>query len=309
MGVSEKKPRTLGAVITTLVGDAVPAPVGRARPVLTVLVGSDLGRVLSIPHREVIAIGRAETCKFHFDEISISSLHGHVFHMGEECSYNDAGSTNGSFVNDTRVTQTVILRDGDRLRLGPTTLLRFSYVDETEELALKKVYEAALYDGLTGIYNRKYLDDRIESELGFALRHGTELSLILVDVDHFKKVNDTHGHLAGDAVLKGLAGVIGRELRAEDVLARYGGEEFVVLLRNIHAAGAFVLADRLRQTVSQSPVPFASTPITITISGGVASLTCCGERRDKEALFGMADARLYVAKKTGRNRIVGRETP
>lgn len=307
MGVSEKDHRTMGAVITTLVAEVL-TPGVRARPVLTVLVGSDLGRVLSIPHREVTSVGRGETCKFKFDEISISSLHGHFFHLGGESTYRDAGSTNGSFVNDTRATETVILRDGDRIRLGPTTVLRFSYVDENEELALKKIYEAALYDGLTGLYNRKYLDDRIESELGFALRHGTELSLVLVDVDHFKKVNDTHGHLAGDAVLKGLGGMIGRELRAEDVLARYGGEEFVVLLRNIHADGAFVLADRLRHMVSQSPVPFGPASIPITMSGGVASLKCCGERRDKDALFGIADARLYVAKKTGRNRIVGRET-
>ena len=276
---------------------------------LTVLVGSDVGRVLSIPQHIPTAIGRGEHCKFRFDEISISSLHGHVVSVDDVCSYKDAGSTNGSFVNDTRVTDNVVLRDGDRIRLGPTTLLRFSYVDEIEELALKKVYEAALYDGLTGIYNRKYLDARIESELGFALRHGAELSLIVVDVDHFKKVNDTHGHLAGDAVLKGLAGMIGTQLRAEDVLARYGGEEFVVLLRSINADGAFVLADRLRHMVSQSPVQFGATTIPITVSGGVASLKCCGERRNKDALFGMADARLYVAKNAGRNRIVGREAP
>jgi two-component system, cell cycle response regulator len=305
MGVTEKQAESsMGRAITTLVGE-VPVPGVRGRAVLTVVVGSDLGRVLSIPHREVMTIGRGETCKFQFDDVSISSLHGHVFHMGDECTYRDAGSTNGSFVNDARSKETVILRDGDRIRLGPTTLLRFSYVDENEEAALKKIYEAALYDGLTGIYNRKYLDERIESELGFALRHGTELSLVLLDVDHFKLVNDTHGHLAGDAVLKGLTAVIGRELRAEDVLARYGGEELVVLLRSISLEGAITLADRLRLAVSQSPMQFGALAIPVTVSGGVASLRCCGERRDKEALFGMADARLYVAKKTGRNRIVG----
>lgn len=305
MGAPEKElGPSMGAVITTLVGD-VPIPGVRGRAVLTVVVGNDLGRVLSIPHREIMSIGRGETCKFHFDDISISSLHGHVFHMGDECTFRDAGSTNGSFVNDTRAKDTVILRDGDRIRLGPTTLLRFSYVDESEELALKKVYEAALYDGLTGIYNRKYLDERIESELGFALRHGTELSLVIIDVDLFKKVNDTHGHLGGDAVLKTLTGILARELRTEDVLARYGGEEFVVLLRSINLEGAIVLADRLRHAVMQSPVHFGTVSIPITVSGGVASLKCCGERRDKEALFGIADARLYVAKKTGRNRIVG----
>src|SRR6476469_5316749 len=96
---------SMGPVITTLVGD-VPVPGVRGRAVLTVVVGNDLGRVLSIPHREVMSIGRGETCKFHFDDISISSLHGHVFHMRDECTYRHAGSTNGSFVNDERSKET-----------------------------------------------------------------------------------------------------------------------------------------------------------------------------------------------------------
>ncbi|MEO6420718.1 MAG: GGDEF domain-containing protein, partial [Polyangiaceae bacterium] len=240
----------------TLVVESQESPTNRSRAVLTVSTGPDTGRVFTIPAREVVTVGRGENCTFKFDDASISTVHARIVLIGGVYMLNDNKSTNGSFVNEVRVASPVALNDGDRVRLGPNCLLRFSLVDESEELALKKMYEAALFDGLTRVFNRKYLEERLDSEIAFAVRHQTEFSAIMIDVDFFKKVNDTYGHLAGDEVLKSTAKVLAAGLRTEDLIARYGGEEFVVLTRGINVRQCCVLADRLRWAVSQTVVPY-----------------------------------------------------
>jgi diguanylate cyclase (GGDEF)-like protein len=208
-------------------------------------------------------------------------------------------------VNYQRLTNVYELRDGDRIQFGAGTFLRFQFVDPIEEQALQRVYEAAHLDGLTGVYNRKHMEERIAAELAYANRHDEPLSVIIIDVDHFKKVNDTHGHLAGDAVLKHMAALVKRLIRPEDILARYGGEEFVIIARGTDAPNAFILAERLRQAVEKEPIFFEGKEIRITSSGGVASLACCGPTRDRATLLGTADKRLYAAKTGGRNRVIG----
>ena len=289
----------------TLVVESHESPTNRSRAVLTISTGPDTGRVFTIPAREVVTIGRGENCTFKFDDASISTVHARIVLIGGVYMLNDSKSTNGSFVNEMRVGSPVALNDGDRVRLGPNCLLRFSLVDESEELALKKMYEAALFDGLTRVFNRKYLEERLDSEIAFAVRHQTEFSAIMLDVDFFKKVNDTYGHLGGDEVLKTTAKVLAAGLRTEDLLARYGGEEFVVLARGINVRQCCVLADRLRWAVSQTVVPFEHHRIVVTVSAGVSALTCCGDRRDKHTLLSIADGRLYQAKQAGRNRVIG----
>src|SRR5262249_23002160 len=150
--------------------------------------------------------------------------------------------------------------------------------------------------------NRKHLEERIAAELAFALRHNEPLSIVIIDVDHFKKVNDTYGHLAGDAVLKHVSALLKRMLRPEDILARYGGEESVIVARSTEAPAAVLLADRLRTAVGATPIKFEQHEIKVTSSAGVASLACCGETRDRATLLGTADRRLYAAKQGGRNR-------
>jgi diguanylate cyclase (GGDEF)-like protein len=177
-------------------------------------------------------------------------------------------------------------------------------VSEDEEKSLRRMYEAALRDGLTGVFNRKHLEERLDAEIAYAHRRQTELSVVMLDVDHFKRVNDTYGHLAGDAVLKGVAETLLRTIRSEDVLGRYGGEEFVVVTRGIAVTGAHLLAERLRATLAATKIPFGPTLLTLTASAGVASLGCCGGRTDKTTLLSVADARLYRAKQAGRNRVV-----
>jgi two-component system, cell cycle response regulator len=281
----------------------------RRTAVLTVSGGIDAGRVLPLPREEVVSLGRASECTYPFDDVSLSREHAQILSIGADFVFKDAGSRNGSYINEVQVTKASVLKDGDRLRLGSNTLLRFALVDEEEEAALVRVYEAAVRDGLTGVYNRKHLEERIVAELEFARRHGTALSVILIDVDHFKYVNDTYGHLAGDAVLQHVSGIVAQDMRAEDVLGRYGGEEFLVVCRGVDVEGAMALAERLRWDIWNALTPYESHQIRVTASAGVASLACCGGVIERAALLQMADQRMYQAKQGGRNRVVGPAAP
>lgn len=272
--------------------------------VFTVAAGFEAGKVLVPTKDAIMTLGRAKECTFAFDDQSLSREHAIVMRAGGAYILKDT-STNGTFVNEQRLTTVAELRDGDRVQLGTSTFLRFAFVDDQEEQGLRRVFEAAHLDGLTGVYNRKHLEERITAELAYAIRHDEPLSIIIIDVDHFKKVNDTMGHLAGDAVLKHMAGLLKKLLRPEDILARYGGEEFVVIARGTEIGQAVILAERLRTAVEAEVIPFDGKDIKITSSGGVASLACCGETKDRAALLGTADKRLYAAKTGGRNRIVG----
>jgi diguanylate cyclase (GGDEF)-like protein len=295
-----------GPRVNTLISEPLPLS-QRSHAILTVLTGTQTGRVINLKPGLPISLGRAEDCAIRFDDASVSAHHAQIVGIAGGFYFADEGSTNGSAVNGARVERgkSVFLNDGDRVQLGSGTLVRFSLVDDAEREALTRMYDAAFRDALTGAYNRKYLDERIDSELAFALRHGTELSVVMFDVDHFKSVNDTHGHLAGDAILKTCAQVVARQLRQEDLLARYGGEEFVVLARGIPLASAIVLGDRLRAAIAMSRTNVDGVELTVTVSVGAASLYCCGGRKDRTALIGIADERLYRAKEGGRNRVVG----
>jgi two-component system, cell cycle response regulator len=277
----------------------------RRHGIFTVASGLEAGKVLSIPQGEVSTLGRSGDCTFPFDDASLSRQHARVMRVGAEYILRDDGSRNGTFVNNTRLAKAETLRNGDRIQLGSSTLLRFSLVDDEEEKALRRVYEAAILDGLTGVFNRKHLEERIQAELAYATRHKTKLSVVIIDVDHFKKVNDTYGHLGGDAVLRAVATLFGAGLRAEDVLARYGGEEFVILLRATSAAQALELAERLRKKIESTVIQFEGRDIRITSSAGVAANDEPGVTSDRESLLGRADERLYRAKSGGRNRVVG----
>ena len=160
-------------------------------------------------------------------------------------------------------------------------------------------------DSLTGVANRKHLEERLDIEVAYAIRHGTELSAIMLDVDFFKKVNDTHGHLAGDEVLRNMGALLNKAIRTEDLAARYGGEEFVIVARGIAAYDACLLADRVRAQIEVTTVTFHGKAIRFTSSAGVASLADCGDRKEKAHLLHIADGRLYQAKQGGRNRVVG----
>jgi diguanylate cyclase (GGDEF)-like protein len=165
---------------------------------------------------------------------------------------------------------------------------------------LKRRYESSIIDGLTGAINRKHFDDRLIGELAFSKRHKVEVSLLILDVDHFKDVNDRLGHQAGDAILRQLAATIRDALRVEDLFARYGGEEFAIIARGIDRAGALAFAERVRTLVAATAFVHEDIRIPITVSVGVASLADCRDA-SVDQLITLADSRLYVAKASGRN--------
>jgi diguanylate cyclase (GGDEF)-like protein len=286
---------------------------GRVRGILTVLSGPEAGRVVPVGARE-LTLGRAEGCGLRFDDDGLSRQHAAVVEREGRYVFSDSGSTNGSFINQARVTAPMELANGARIHMGTHTTLRFSLVDEAEEATLTRMYESARQDPLTGLGNRRLFEERLDAEVAFAQRHGAPLSLLMLDVDFFKRVNDAHGHPAGDTVLRAVGAVIGATIRREDTAARYGGEEFAVLCRGVALAGAAVLADRLRLTIGVRPVPLPSDKrLHVTVSIGVASLACCGAAPSKSDLVSRADTRLYRAKERGRDRVVivgegGRET-
>ncbi len=161
---------------------------------------------------------------------------------------------------------------------------------------------AAQMDSLTGIYNRAAMDRSLEREVELSHRHDREVSLLIIDVDHFKSVNDNYGHSAGDAVLKELAASITNTMRASDMLFRYGGEEFALILSGTNIDGARQVGERIRTTVSAHSFLFGDQQIPLTVSIGVASL---GRRDSAKRLFNKADDALYQAKKAGRNQVQG----
>ena len=290
----------------TLVGGSVHPP--SARPevaVLTVQAGPEAGQVFPLDREKANTLGREEgECTITFADARLSRVHARIVCVGGEWMLTDQGSTNGTFVNDTRIEKHSRLADGDRILLGGSVSVRFALVTEEERQALMRVYEAAMRDGLTGVLNRKALDQRLVTEIAFAVRHDAPLSVVLLDVDHFKAVNDSHGHLAGDAVLREVAERLTRALRIEDVLGRYGGEEFLIVARDITLDQGAQLAERMRALIDSPPVVFEGKAIPVSASFGVASLACCGATRDAAALLATVDARLYDAKRAGRNRVV-----
>jgi diguanylate cyclase (GGDEF)-like protein len=271
--------------------------------ILTQMTGLDAGRVCGLEGTQS-SFGRERTCTHLFDDGSLSRVHARVRRVGAEYHLEDAGSRNGVFVNDERV-ERAALHDGDRVRLGSAVTLRFQVVTEQEHQALVRVFESSVRDALTGAWNRRYLDERLLGELGFAKRHRTALAVVLVDIDHFKQVNDTHGHQVGDAVLKATAETMRSAIRVEDVLARYGGEEFLVIARGLDLARGVQFGERLRIIVEGRPVVVEGTTIPRTISAGVATVDCCKDDVSSECLLRLADERLYRAKEGGRNRVCG----
>jgi diguanylate cyclase (GGDEF)-like protein len=162
--------------------------------------------------------------------------------------------------------------------------------------------QLSITDALTQIFNRRFFMERIRQEVKRVNRYGSSVSLLMIDIDHFKKVNDTHGHQAGDVVLAGVAGVVKRRLRETDVLARYGGEEFVLIATPMELNGAVTLAERIRSLVEESEFEYSTKRIKVTVSIGVS--TWVPKMKDNfEELVRLADDALYGAKEEGRNRV------
>jgi diguanylate cyclase (GGDEF)-like protein len=281
---------------------SIPVPEVDARATLTVICGSGAGRVVALNHRDT-TMGRAETVDLVFDDTAISRVHARIRAQPDGYLLEDLGSTNGTLVRGARVTRSP-LASGDRFQLGPNVVLRFAVIDRLERDMLARLVESSTHDPLTGAFNRAFLADRIDAEVAYAQRHGTKVALLLADIDHFKTINDTHGHAAGDEVLRSVAREIGRSLRVEDVLARYGGEEFAILARAATRLDAFRLAERIKEAVGGLRVAVGDGAVaSVTLSIGVARLSELSDTCTAAELLRLADERLYKAKKAGRDTI------
>jgi two-component system cell cycle response regulator len=277
-----------------------PEATSRDRAYVIVIAGPNVGEMFKVGG--LTEIGRGQQVGIRIHDSEISRRHARLTVEKGSVVVEDLGSTNGTFVNGEAVDK-VTLVDGDKIQVGTTTILKFSYHDDLDEQFQRHMYEAALRDGLTGAYNKKYLADRLESELAFAMRHESPLSLVMLDLDHFKAINDNHGHLAGDYVLRTMAEGILETVRKEDVFARYGGEEFAILSRGIDRAEAIQFAKRLRTWIEMYPFIHEGVRLPVTASLGVATYPN-NPVEDGEALIQKADDALYAAKDGGRNRVV-----
>jgi diguanylate cyclase (GGDEF)-like protein len=263
--------------------------------------GPDIGRRIPLINDQYI-VGRDSEAGFVVSRSSVSRQHARLYADDDGNWWvEDLNSTNGTFVNETRI-RVQELADSDQVRFGDA-IYKFLSGSNIESAYHEAIHNMAIQDGMTGIHNKRFFMEFLERELAVANRYGHPVTLVMFDVDHFKKVNDTHGHLAGDAVLKDLCGRIKPRIRREDLFARYGGEEFTCVLPSTALPGGIVFADHLRQLVEERPCLFEDKSIPFTISVGVTTL----HREtgvDPEALIKRADDNLYAAKRGGRNRVV-----
>ncbi len=211
------------------------------------------------------------------------------------------GSTNGTYLNDQEVTQETALRSGDLIKVGGS-IFKFLTGDNVELQYHETIYTLTIVDGLTGVNNKRYFLEYLEREMGRCHRYGRPLTLMMFDIDFFKKINDVHGHLAGDHVLRELAQTIKRMVRKEQCFARYGGEEFSLVVPEDGLEKARIFAQKIRQTIEKKQFVFENQEIPVTLSLGVADMT--PDMVEPLQFIKVADANLYKAKKTGRNRVV-----
>ncbi|MBZ0117506.1 MAG: GGDEF domain-containing protein [Sandaracinaceae bacterium] len=268
---------------------------------LVIIYGDDLGRRVPLGE-EPCVIGRSSKCDVQLDQESVSRNHAHISRgRGGNYSIRDLGSTNGTYVNDQLVDESA-LRDGDQIKVG-RTIFKFIVSGNMEAQYHEEIYRLMTVDGLTELHNKRYFNEAIEREASRSRRYERTFSLVLFDIDHFKKINDTYGHLAGDSVLRQLGALVRTRVRRDDVPARTGGEEFAVIVPEVSHEGAIHLAEKLRASVEAATFRFEGTQIPVTISVGVAEWT--PEVTDPQDLVKLADERLYDAKRTGRNRVCG----
>jgi diguanylate cyclase (GGDEF)-like protein len=264
--------------------------------------GVNIGQRYMLSDRPVV-IGRGDDADVKIADHSVSRRHARVEATSKGAMVEDLGSTNGTFVNDQPIETLTFLKDGDYLRVG-NCIYRFLSGGNIEAEYHEEIYRLTIIDALTQIHNRRYLLEFLERELARSTRHHRPLALILFDIDHFKKINDQIGHLAGDYALREIAAMIKTSIRVEDLFARYGGEEFALVLVETAKPGALDVAERIRRRIEQQKFTFDGTAFQATVSLGVAFTDGTDKIASKD-LIQQADEKLYEAKRTGRNRVCG----
>lgn len=271
-------------------------------PVLTVIAGRATGRTFRLDAPEMV-LGRSMDVAISVMDLGVSRNHAKVFDSDGEVWVSDLSSLNGTYVNERRITGSVRLMEGDCVRLGANTLLRFGYRHPLEEKLQEQLYDAAIRDPLTRAYNRRYFDECLAAEWAWSVRRGSSCALIAFDIDHFKRVNDTYGHQGGDKILEELGRVVALTVRREDTFARVGGEEFLILVRATAAGSATYMGERLRAVVERHRFRVGFEALKVTVSVGVVS-SDQPDVNSAEEMVSFADQALYRAKQAGRNCVV-----
>jgi diguanylate cyclase (GGDEF)-like protein len=246
-------------------------------------------------------LGRDEACDICVSADSISRRHAEFSFDGRNFLVKDLGSTNGTFINETSV-ECEVLHSGDRLRFG-NQIYKFITTDGVESKYHEIIFKMMTTDGLTQVYNKRFLIDSLEREIQQAKRGQQPLCLLMMDLDKFKTINDTHGHLAGDRVLAEFASRAMGTLRSGELLGRFGGEEFALLCAPASLEQAAIAAERIRQVTAAEPIRYEQINIAVTVSIGIACFDPAGNALDATQLMAAADTKLYLAKQNGRNRI------
>jgi diguanylate cyclase (GGDEF)-like protein len=284
---------------TALLREAEPAR--PAAPRLVMLAGPDLGQRVDL-HEGELTIGREGRCGLVLPLGGVSRMHCTIRRDASGIWLRDLGSTNGTRRNGEPLAaqQDVRLQIGDLVAIGGA-IFKLLDGESPESEYHDRVFRTMALDGLTQLRNRRSLEDALESEIARSRRHQHALSLLLLDVDRFKEVNDRHGHLCGDQVLQRVAALLGRHGRRENTAARCGGDEFAVLLAETALPGAMIFGERLRGAVEHEEIRVGEESIPVTVSVGVAEWT--PQIASAEDLIALADTALYRAKNGGRNRV------
>ena len=263
--------------------------------------GPDMGKRYPL-QTETLVVGRGDGSQIRLQDNSVSRSHCRIEPTKDGVYIVDTKSLNGTFVNDKPTRGAHLLHDGDYIRIG-NAIFRFLTGGNIESEYHEEIYRLTIFDGLTQIHNNRYLIDFLDREVARSQRHQRPLSVLMLDLDRFKRINDEHGHLCGDHVLRELSNRIRHTVRREDLFARFGGEEFTLVLVESTHEQALEVAERIRSIIEQMPFAFESLPIPVTLSVGVASTN--GEATITTAeLLKKADTNLYKAKNSGRNRVV-----
>jgi len=275
---------------------------------LVVIYGQDLGRKYDLKQAETV-IGRSSKADICVDQESVSRNHAQITSSKKGVRIKDMGSTNGTFVNDYAVEDggDQELRNGDLVKIG-RTIFKFIAGGNIEAAYHDEIYRMTTMDGLTQVHNRRYFDEQIDRELSRSRRYERVLSLVMMDIDYFKRINDTYGHPFGDEVLRAVSQVTRARLREVDMLARYGGEELIALLPETSPADALRACERVREAIESLQLEHHATDgtkrmVRCTASLGLASIPSPTLQNAQE-LLRAADECLYAAKGAGRNRIV-----
>lgn len=274
----------------------LPPPLPEAACLVLIHGAGELGR--RHPLRETFTLGRGPMNDLMLDLDDVSRQHAQVVPLEGGWAVEDLGSTNGTQVNGTDIEGRMLLRNGDLVKVG-RAIFKYLAGGNIEALFHEEIYQLTVSDGLTKVPNKRYLLDFLDREIARASRYGSPLTAVMLDIDHFKKLNDTFGHLAGDEVLARLAGGISACIRREQLFARYGGEEFCLVLPELDPGQVEGLCQAVRQAVEGSKFNFAKGQAKVTVSLGAAPFA---PDMSRTALLEAADAQLYLAKRRGRNQ-------